>query len=99
MASPRCASDCGFSNSMVERKLCCKLGRRIDLGTGQYSWSRKTAQCSDDAGVAVAIGRDYLDLLEKHLESLGLKDWMDLECWAGESYSEAVAGSTLFVCL
>ena len=60
------------------------------------------AQCSDDVGVVVvvvvvAIGWGCWVLLEMHLESLELKDWGGPECWAAESYLEAVADSTLFV--
>lgn len=60
---------------------------------------RKTARCSDDVGVAVAIGWSWSDLLGKHLESSELKDWRHLEGWAAESCLEAVAGSTLFALL
>ena len=37
--------------------------------------------------------------MEKHLESLALKDWRGLEGWAAESCLEAAAGSTLFALL
>ena len=84
---------------MAERKLCCTLGKRIDPATGQCNWSRKTAQCSDDVGVGVAIGWDHSGRLEMHLESSEPKGWRHLEYWAAESCLEAVAGSTWFVLL
>ena len=42
--------------------LCCTLGRRIGLGTGRKSSSKKIAQCNGDADVGTDL--DCLDLLE-----------------------------------